>query len=271
MSDNDSFWKQFLTYLSSNDCDSPTGTTGALQWFENVAPEAPDATDGPPSLPDDNRANSNLCGRNKRSRELVSANSAEAKGKGTMKRCRRRGPDESSTSGKRSKPTRKAKSYEELIDGKSVAESVKVLTDRIARKITNDKVADMESILFVVKLMMGSNSCHLLPQVLGSLKQIKTQWPMRFDIPVRSDIQVIKQNIKRIVDECKNKRLTEAGAKQELIKEEKEMEKLDQQREEDLKEVQNQVQKLEAIFLNNMEFSVETLRTTLASLIPWMV
>ncbi|KAK8588745.1 hypothetical protein V6N12_023163 [Hibiscus sabdariffa] len=165
-----------LAYLSCNDCDSPTGTSGALQLFENVTSEAPDASNGPPSLPDDNRVNSSsiLSGRNKRNRELVSANSAEAKGKGTMKRCRRRrrGPGESSTSGKQSKPTRKAKSYEELIDGKSVAESVKVLSfNRSNRQKDN--------------------------QFLGSLKQIKTQWPMRFDIPVRSDIQIIKHNIKK--------------------------------------------------------------------------
>ncbi|XP_039024941.1 uncharacterized protein LOC120158079 isoform X2 [Hibiscus syriacus] len=188
-----------------------------------------------------------------------------------MKRCRRRGPGESSPSRKRSKLTREANNFGKLIDGKSVAESAKILTDRLARKISNDRAADMASILFVVKLMMDSNSCYLLPQVLGSLDQIKIHWPMRLDIPVRSDIQVIKQNVKRIEDEFRNSRLSEAQAKLELIKEEKVMKNLYQQRDEDLKEVQNQVQKLEAMFIDNMDFSVETLRTMLASLIPWMM
>ncbi|XP_039036317.1 uncharacterized protein LOC120173109 [Hibiscus syriacus] len=270
MSSDGSFWQQFFTCLSSNDCDSHTGLTRALQLLENEKFEATNAVNGSPSFHDDNLVNSSspiLSG----SRELVSANSAEAKGKGTMKRCRRRGPGESSSSRKRSKPTREAKNFEELIDGKSVAESEKILTDRLARKIINDKIADMESILFIVKLMMDSNSCHLLPQVLGSLKQIKTEWPMRSDIPVRSDIQVIEQNIKKIEDESKKCGLTKAEAKLELVKVEVEMKKLDKKREEDLKEVENPVQKLEAMFLNNMDFSVETLRTTLAALIPWMM
>ncbi|KAE8681867.1 hypothetical protein F3Y22_tig00111303pilonHSYRG00133 [Hibiscus syriacus] len=251
VSSDDNFLEQLFAYSPSNDCDSLTGPTGVLPWVENETSEAPDAVNRPPSLPDENlvKSSSPIFGG---SRELVCAISAETKGKGTMKRCRRRGPGESSPSRKRSKLTREANNFGKLIDGKSVAESAKILTDRLARKISNDRAADMASILFVVKLMMDSNSCYLLPQVLGSLDQIKIHWPMRLDIPVRSDIQVIKQNVKRIEDEFRNSRLSEAQAKLELIKEEKVMKNLYQQRDEDLKEVQNQVQKLEAMFIDNM-------------------
>ncbi|TYG80659.1 hypothetical protein ES288_D02G234700v1 [Gossypium darwinii] len=56
----------------------------------------------------------------------------------------------------------------------------------------NGKMADMESVILVVQTMMANNASHLLPEVLGTLKQIKTQWP------VRSDIQTEKQKLQLI-------------------------------------------------------------------------
>ncbi|KAK9016395.1 hypothetical protein V6N11_078895 [Hibiscus sabdariffa] len=231
--------------FSSPSVDSDSGFQD-LQQPANVAFEVHPGTNEPPLSPGDNRENSS------------SSTSTKSR-----KRDRERG--ESSTSRKRSEPGRKP--YAELIKGKSVGGSAKILKDQIARKIASDKIADMGSIIFVVKLLMDSNSCNILPQVLGCLDQIKTQCPV--DIPVRPNILRIKQNIEKIEVDFKNGCFTKAKAKEELIKMEKEIKELNQLRAERSGELNDRVKMLENIFVNNMDFSVEILRTELASFIQW--
>ncbi|TYH85029.1 hypothetical protein ES332_D02G237900v1 [Gossypium tomentosum] len=124
----------------------------------------------------------------------------------------------------------------------------------------NGKMADMESVILVVQTMMANNASHLLPEVLGTLKQIKTQWP------VRSDIQTEKQKLQLIKSSYKNGVLTEGNAKNELLAVGEKIEGLDEQRLKDLTNTGN----LNAIFSGSMEFSVETLKTKFSSEFPWL-
>ncbi|KAL4379201.1 hypothetical protein GQ457_02G041260 [Hibiscus cannabinus] len=228
---------------STPSADSDSGFQD-LQQSANVALEVHSGTNESPLSPGDNRENSSTS---------------------TKRRRRDREPGESSTSRKRSEPGRKP--YAELIKGKSVGGSAKILKDQIARKIASDKIADMGSIIFVVKLLMDSNSCDILPQVLGCLDQIETQCPV--DVPVRPNILRIKQNIEKIEVDFKNDSFTKAKAKEELIKMEKEIKELNQLRTERSGELNDRVKMLENIFVNNMDFSVEILRTELASFVQW--
>ncbi|KAB2091285.1 hypothetical protein ES319_A03G181600v1 [Gossypium barbadense] len=197
-----------------------------------------------------------MSSRRKKNKELASDNSPEEK------RRRHQGTsdtDVASTSKKHRKPKIKYK-LKELIDEKPVETIVKVLKDRIDRKMKNDKMADMESVILVVRTMMANNASHLLPEVLGSLKQIKKQWP------VRSDIQTEKQNLQLIKKSYKDKVLTEEEAKNELFAVGMKIEGLDEQRLKDLTNTDN----LNAIFSGSMEFSVETLKTKFFSAFPWL-
>ncbi|KAB2042460.1 hypothetical protein ES319_D02G218500v1 [Gossypium barbadense] len=106
----------------------------------------------------------------------------------------------------------------------------------------NGKMADMESVILVVQTMMANNASHLLPEVLGTLKQIKTQWP------VRSDIQTEKQKLQLIKSSYKNGVLTEGNAKNELLAVGEKIEGLDEQRLKDLTNTGN----LNAIFSGSM-------------------
>ncbi|MBA0738943.1 hypothetical protein Gogos_012252 [Gossypium gossypioides] len=171
----------------------------------------------------------------KKNKELASDNFPE------KKRRRREGisdTGEASTSEKH--PPKN--NLEELIAKKSVEKIVKVLKDRIDRKMKNDKMADMESVILVVQTMMANNASHLLPEVLGTLKQIKTQWP------VRSDIQTEKQKLQLIKSSYKNGVLTEGNAKNELLAVGEKIECLDEQRLKDLTNTDN----LNAIFSGSM-------------------
>ncbi|XP_052484565.1 uncharacterized protein LOC105794986 isoform X2 [Gossypium raimondii] len=179
-----------------------------------------------------------MSSRRKKNKELASDNFLE------KKRRRREGisdTGEASTSEKHPPEN----NLKELIAKKSVEKIVKVLKDRIDRKMKNDKMADMESVILVVQTMMAKNASHLLPEVLGTLKQIKTQWP------VRSDIQTEKQNLQLIKSNYKNGVLTEGNAKNELLAVGEKIEGLDEQRLKDLTNINN----LNGIFSGSMFFS----------------
>ncbi|KAH1098704.1 hypothetical protein J1N35_015625 [Gossypium stocksii] len=144
----------------------------------------------------------------KKNKELASENFPEEK------RRRHQGTSdtgEASTSKKQPKPKRTEKHLKELIERKSVAEIVKVFRDQINRRMKNDKMADMEAVILVVKMMMAKNASHYLPEVLGALKQVNTQWP------VRSDIDALKQKLQEIESSYKNKVLTMMGRSRDYL------------------------------------------------------
>ncbi|XP_040961200.1 uncharacterized protein [Gossypium hirsutum] len=97
---------------------------------------------------------------------------------------------------------------------------------------------------------MAINASHLLPRVLGSLEQIKTQWP------IRPDLQHIKQKIQEIESNYKDDSLTEE-AKRRLVEVGDELERLDQERLKDSTKAGN----LDAVFT---DFSMGTLQKELA-------
>ncbi|PPD93178.1 hypothetical protein GOBAR_DD09882 [Gossypium barbadense] len=177
-------------------------------------------------------------GSKKRNRDLDPGNSQEANGK--VRKKQRRCPGtfytgESSTS-----------RQQERLKGKTVAGMAKVYKDRISRRTKNDKMADTEVIIRIVCNMMAINASHLLPRVLGSLEQIKTQWP------IRPDLQHIKQKIQEIESNYKDDSLTEE-AKRRLVEVGDELERLDQERLKDSTKAGN----LDAVFT---DFSMETLQ-----------
>lgn len=82
---------------------------------------------------------------------------------------------------------------------------------------------DLEAIMTIVSNMMDINASHLLVRVFGSLKQIKTQWPIRPDLQhIKQKIQEIESNYKKdgLIDEA-NRRLAEVGAELERLDKER--------------------------------------------------
>ncbi|TYG48141.1 hypothetical protein ES288_D11G400000v1 [Gossypium darwinii] len=157
-------------------------------------------------------------GSKKRNRDLDPGNSQEANGK--VRKKQRRCPGtfytgESSTS-----------RQQERLKGKTVAGMAKVYKDRISRRTKNDKMADTEVIIRIV--------------FLGSLEQIKTQWP------IRPDLQHIKQKIQEIESNYKDDSLTEE-AKRRLVEVGDELERLDQERLKDSTKAGN----LDAVFTSS--------------------
>ncbi|KAG8479860.1 hypothetical protein CXB51_029509 [Gossypium anomalum] len=209
-----------------------------------------EGANGPQLLPDElNSLSSMSSGSKKRNRDLDPGNSQEANGKVRKKQHRCPGAfytGESSTF-----------RQQERLKGKTVAGMAKVYKDRISRRIKNDKMTDMEVILRIVCNMTAINASHLLPRVLGSLEQIKTQWP------IRPDLQQIKQKIQEIESNYKDDSLTDE-AEQRLVEVGDELERLDQKRLKDSTKAGN----LDAVFT---DFSMRTLQKELSSTWPWLI
>ncbi|KAG4123667.1 hypothetical protein ERO13_D11G340160v2 [Gossypium hirsutum] len=185
-----------------------------LDWSLNLDDLIPEVANGPPFLFEELNP-SMSSGSKKRNRDLDPGNSQEANGK--VRKKQRRCPGtfytgESSTS-----------RQQERLKGKTVAGMAKVYKDRISRRTKNDKMADTEVIIRIV--------------FLGSLEQIKTQWP------IRPDLQHIKQKIQEIESNYKDDSLTEE-AKRRLVEVGDELERLDQERLKDSTKAGN----LDAVF-----------------------
>ncbi|XP_052479218.1 uncharacterized protein LOC105761759 [Gossypium raimondii] len=175
-------------------------------------------------------------GSKKRNRDLDPGNSQEANGKVGKKqrRCPRTFyAGESSTS-----------RLQECLKGKTVAGMAKVYKDRISRRIKNDKEADKDVIIRIVRNMMAINASHLLPRVFGSLEQITTQWP------IRPDLQRMKQKIQEIE---KDDSSTDEAKRRIFVEVEYELERIDQERLKDSTKAGN----LDAVFT---DFNMGTLQ-----------
>ncbi|KAG4123638.1 hypothetical protein ERO13_D11G339000v2 [Gossypium hirsutum] len=219
------------------------------------ATEAQIGANVPPLPSDDNQVNSlslMSSSRTKRNLEFVFDNFSGDKGE--EKKQRRGG----FYIGESSNPQqqRGAGSKEEDL---SELEMAKAFKDRINSQIKMDDMAYMESVIWIFHQMIEMKASALLPKVLGSLKQIKSQ------CPVRSDLDDIKRKVLEIELEFKDTGLTNE-AKWRLLELEEEFKRLDKKWMKDLTKAVN----LDAIFTNNMYFSVETLRKELLSACPWI-
>ncbi|XP_017627822.1 uncharacterized protein LOC108470842 isoform X2 [Gossypium arboreum] len=210
------------------------------------ATEAQIGANVPPLPGDDNQVNSlslTSSSRMKRNLEFVFDNFSGDKGE--EKKKQRRG---GFYIGESSNPQqqRGAESKEEDL---SELEMVKAFKDRINSQIKIDDMAYMKSVILIFHQMIEMKASSLLPKVLGSHKQIKSQ------CPVRSDLDDIKRKVLKIELEFKDTGLTDE-AKRRLLELEEEFKRLDQKWMKDMTKAGN----LDAIFTNNMDFSVETLR-----------
>ncbi|KAK8633107.1 hypothetical protein V6N13_013961 [Hibiscus sabdariffa] len=240
-----------------------------LQGPENATIEAQPGAEGRALSPDDPHHSSSLTSsqNKKRDWESVSSDLPKAKGKGVKNARRRRSrvtisTGQPSTSQQQPEPKSQEGRLKELIMRKSVPAMAKVYMDRMNRRMKNDKMAGMEAIIWVVWYMMANNVSHLLPQVFGSLK-LKLgmmQWP------IRPDLQDIKQKIHGIESNY-NVDGSEDEAKRRFVELGDEFERLNQQREKDMK----MTGKLDAIFTSNMDFNMETRRKELSSACSWLI
>ncbi|TYG48117.1 hypothetical protein ES288_D11G397900v1 [Gossypium darwinii] len=208
------------------------------------ATEAQIGANVPPLPSDDNQVNSlslMSSSRTKRNLEFVFDNFSGDKGE--EKKQRRGG----FYIGESSNPQqqRGAGSKEEDL---SELEMAKAFKDRINSQIK-----------MIFHQMIEMKASALLPKVLGSLKQIKSQCPVRFDL------DDIKRKVLEIELEFKDTGLTDE-AKWRLLELEEEFKRLDKKWMKDLTKAVN----LDAIFTNNMYFNVETLRKELLSACPWI-
>ncbi|XVE61492.1 hypothetical protein DITRI_Ditri06bG0044700 [Diplodiscus trichospermus] len=191
---------------------------------------------------------------------------SKARGKSTKKRPFIAG--ESSAS-QQPEPKRKEKSVKELLEETSVPHVVKILRDRVDRRIKNDQKADMESCICLLKFVMTHKMFDLWQPILNSLNQIKMEWPPR------SDLKNIKESLKEIEDAGK----ASGDTKQRLIQiGDHEIKRLDKQR----REIFSSPTFLPCVFLDsilakNLEqifisegVSVEILREKLSSAFPWL-
>ncbi|TYG96825.1 hypothetical protein ES288_A11G384000v1 [Gossypium darwinii] len=193
-------------------------------------PEAPNGANGQPSADQYqvNSSSSMLTGGKKRNQK--------AKGKGIKKQSLPR-------------VTGGEESLEEL----TVEHSGKNLTDQINRRTCKVKEKHWDRL---------SN----FPEVISIIKQIEEKWPLL------SNLQEIKETRSEILTEFKADRLKEADAMQELLKLKQRLNHIDGQLQElhkannveELKKVKN----LEAIFLNNEEYGLETLVKKYYSVCP---
>ncbi|KAG4177629.1 hypothetical protein ERO13_A11G319700v2 [Gossypium hirsutum] len=227
-----------------------------LRQYGIPATEAQIGANVPPLPGDDNQVNSlslMSSSRMKRNLEFVFDNFSGDKGE--EKKKQRRG---GFYIGESSNPQQQ-RGTESKEEDLSKLEMVKAFKDRINSQIKMDDMAYMESVILIFHQMIEMKASPLLPKVLGSHKQIKSQ------CPVRSDLDDIKRKVLEIELKFKDTDLTDE-AKQRLLELEEEFKRLDQKWMKDMTKAGN----LDAIFTNNMDFSVETLRKELSSACPWI-
>ncbi|KAA3472002.1 Methionine--tRNA ligase [Gossypium australe] len=184
-------------------------------------PGAPNGADGQPSADhyQENSSGSMLTGRKKRNQKDT------GKGKGIKKQRLPRLTGESSNLGK-----------ESLEEHKTVEQSWKNLTDQINRRMTtliNLTSIGAKTMTKIFCLFLSHLLCDMkvkgkywdwlrnCPKVLATVSQIEEKWPLL------SNLQKIKENMKKIMAEFRAGSLMEVEAKQKLNELKKELYHID--------------------------------------------
>ncbi|XVE96438.1 hypothetical protein REPUB_Repub02eG0221900 [Reevesia pubescens] len=188
---------------------------------------------------------------------------------GATKKGKHQVSNELSKAKGKEEPKGKEERVKELLKRKSVTEILKILRDRVNRRIKIDQSADMEACIFLMKFVMENKLYDFFSQIVDSLNQIKRKWP------ARADLQNIKKKIKEMEDVERDKKRQGMGGPNMVVADEmklrlegieEEIITSDKERPKDSKKAKN----LEAIFIDE-GVSVETLREKLSYDFPWLV
>ncbi|XP_052485410.1 uncharacterized protein LOC105766676 isoform X1 [Gossypium raimondii] len=176
------------------------------------------------------------------------------------------GEDHDNKSGHGTERKGKEDPVKELIKKKSVPQVLKILRDRVNRRIKNDQFAGMKSYIWLLGSVIQYDISFLSQPIGLTLNQILSKWP------ARSDLDNIKMDIKAVQNEelLKAKQFMNADemkmkALPGLEKIEKDIKKLDKERVKD----SEKTAKLAETFLTK-GISLETLEEEFSKAFPWL-
>ncbi|TYH21975.1 hypothetical protein ES288_A04G089200v1 [Gossypium darwinii] len=121
------------------------------------------------------------------------------------------GEDHDNKSGDGTERKGKEEPVKELIKKKSVPQVLKILRDRVNRRIKNDQFAGMKSYIWLLGFVIRYQISFLYRPIGQTLKQILSKWPARSDLDnVKMDIKDIKKlDEERVKDSAITAKLAE--------------------------------------------------------------
>ncbi|TYI32847.1 hypothetical protein ES332_A04G091000v1 [Gossypium tomentosum] len=141
------------------------------------------------------------------------------------------GEDHDNKSGDGTERKGKEEPVKELIKKKSVPQVLKILRDRVNRRIKNDQFAGMKSYIWLLGFVIRYQISFLYRPIGQTLKQILSKWPARSDLDnVKMDIKVMEDKERLKAKQYKNADEMKMEALPGLEKIEEDIKKLDEER-----------------------------------------
>ncbi|KAK5836168.1 uncharacterized protein LOC108459599 isoform X1 [Gossypium arboreum] len=176
------------------------------------------------------------------------------------------GEDHDNKSGDGTERKGKEEPVKELIKKKSVPQVLKILRDRVNRRIKNDQFAGMKSYIWLLGFVIRYQISFLYRPMGQTLKQILSKWPARSDLDnVKMDIKVMEDKERLKAKQYKNADEMKMEALPGLEKIEEDIKKLDEERVKD----SAITAKLAETFVAK-DISLKTLENDFSKAFPWL-